>query len=398
MKPFIGFIAQPYRYLYMALLANCIVIGIEMTIIGATLPNLLDQFSWSYTAAGAIIAAGSLGDFISSYSAGALLDRLGPKAVMMGGLILQGFALAFFATTPSVASNFILSILIGLGQGGVDVTINYAVARMQPPGESRPLGIIHSAYAVGSVVGPAITGLIIQAGLHWQSVFRAVAGVTALIGIIVLALPFRRIGETLPQPAPDGVAGKLSRQPLFYLSALILFLYVGLEFGISRWVGEYFVTILGTNAAIGAGMVSLFWTAILLGRIIVPGLFRKVAQSALLIGLALFASAAVAFSLLVKSPRLAAIGFFAAGLGCSAVYPLVITIIGQYFRESPGRAIGFAATGGAAGALVFPLVIAAVSQSVSLTTGFWVYVSIGFLMSAVATVIAQLVQRRKLMG
>lgn len=395
MKPLTGFIAKQHRYLYIALLANCIMIGVEMTIIGATLPKMLAQFSWPYTVAGAIIAAGSFGDFVSSYISGTLVDRIGPKVVIVSNIFIQVLALAFFAATPSIVLNFILSMLIGFGQGGVDVTINYSVSRMQKPGESRPMGIIHSAYAIGSVIGPAITGIIIYAGLHWQLVFRAVAGLTTLIGIIMLTLPFQRIKETQYKSTSDMASGKPSHQAMFYLSGLILFLYVGLEFGTSRWISEYFVTTLGINASIGAGMVSIFWIAILLGRIAVPILFQKIERSILLTRLSLFATVSIAFSILVKSPIMAAICFFATGLGCSAIYPLVMTITSQYFQESQGKAIGFAATGGAIGALVFPFIMSAISDSTNLTTGFWVYVLIGFLMSTVTAMIAPIVHKQK---
>lgn len=366
-----------------------------MTIVSATLPRMLAEFSWSYTAAGAVIAAGSLGDFVSSLTSGHLIERIGPKAVIVGGMILEALALAFFAATPSVVLGFILSLLIGLGQGGVDVTINYSVARMQKRGESRPMSIMHSAYAIGSVVGPVAIGCVMRSGLRWQLVYRGVAGLAFLLGATMLALPFQRIGHSRAETRREVTAESPPRLPMLSIAALILFLYVGLELGASKWIGEYFVTVLGSPASVGAFMVSVFWAGLLVGRLGIPIMFRKIEHGVLLLSLSLAASASVAFSILVRSPVAAGIGFFAAGLGCSAIYPLVMTVVGHYFRKGQGKAIGFAATGGAVGALVFPFAMAAVSEAVGLKKGFWLYVLLGCAMSALAATVAPMVRRRE---
>ena len=388
-------VEKQYRSLYFGLFANFVFIGIGMTIIGATLPKILAEFSWSYTAAGAVIAAGALGDFVSSFTCGVLLERIGPKAVVVGGIVLQTLALAFFAATPSVLLNFILNLLIGFGQGGIEVTINYSVARMQKRGESHLMSIMHSAFSIGAVVGPVVIGLIIRSGLPWQLIYRGVAGISVLVGGTMLALPFGRIGVTRGEAASEAGSGSPARLPMFYVAAAILFLYVGLEFGSSKWVGEYFVTVLGSQASVGAFMVSVFWTGLLVGRLGIPLLFRKVEHGVLLLSLSLAATTFVAFSILVRSPVVAGIGFFVAGLGCSAIYPLVMTIVGHYFRKGQGKAIGFAATGGALGALVLPFAMAAVSEAVGLKNGFWLYVLLGLVMSAVASTVVPMVRRRE---
>lgn len=387
-------IEKPYRSLYLGLLANYVIIGVGMTIFGATLPNMLAGFSWSYTAAGAVIAAGSLGDFVSSLTCGILLDRIGPKKVMVGGIFLQALALAFFATTSSVPINFLLSLLIGFGQGGIDVTVNYSVARMQKRGESHLMGAMHSAFAIGAVVGPAAIGLVIRAGLAWSLIYRILAGISTLAGLAMLVLPFGRIRGAEEMTGATKCPERPERSPMLYIAAAILLLYVGLEFGASRWVGEYFVTVLGCEASVGAFVVSLFWTGILFGRLGIPLLFRKAEQGKLLISLSLAATAALAFSLLVRSPLAAGLGIFAVGLGCSAIYPLVMSIVGEYFGKGQGKAIGFAATGGSVGALLFPLAMSALSQAAGLGKGFGIYLFLGLAMSGLAMSIPSILRRR----
>jgi fucose permease len=380
-------VEQRYRSLYFGLFANSAMYGIGITIVGATLSKLLTEFSWSYTEAGAVIAATSLGDLAASLACGRLLSRIGPKAAAAGGAFLQALALAFFAATPSVPLNFALSLLIGFGQGSIDVTINYSVARMQKRSESHLMGIMHSAFAIGAVLGPVAIGLILGAGIPWQLVFRGVAAVSALVGLAMLALPFGRIGVARGEAASRIEAESPARRPMIYVAATILFLYVGLEFGSSKWVGEYFVSVLGCPASVGAFMVSVFWAGLLAGRLAIPILFRKVEQGALLLSLSLTATASIALSVLVRSPIVAGLGFLLTGLGCSMIYPLVMTLVGQHFQKDQGKAIGIAATGGSLGALVFPFAMAAASEAAGLEHGFWLFVLLGLAMSAVVAAI-----------
>ncbi len=50
-------VEKPFRRLFAALFLLFIVLGMSMTIIGATLPRILEDFDWTYAEAGIVIAA-----------------------------------------------------------------------------------------------------------------------------------------------------------------------------------------------------------------------------------------------------------------------------------------------------------------------------------------------------
>ncbi|MEN6382420.1 MAG: MFS transporter, partial [Rectinema sp.] len=86
--------------LYICLFAVFALFGISMTVIGATLPKIFAEFGWSYMTAGMVIAAGSVGYFLSSYLAGILFPFLGLRFLISLSLILICCGLEFFAKTP----------------------------------------------------------------------------------------------------------------------------------------------------------------------------------------------------------------------------------------------------------------------------------------------------------
>lgn len=387
-------IDRTYRPLYGGLLSAFVIFGIGMTIIGATLPKILAEFSWSYTAAGAVIAAGALGYFVSTYLNGILMQHIGPKAVITIGLALQVVALAFFATTPSIALNFFLNLLIGLGQGGTEVTINYTVVRMEQKGQSHLMSLMHAAFSVGAVIGPLAIGFIIRFGMAWQLVYRGLAAVTLALVVAMLLLPFGRVSHAeVEEDKKSRATAPPERQPMFYLAFLVLFLYVGLELGTSNWVSEYFVKFLGSAPSIGAFMVSVFWGGILIGRIGVPAVFRRVEHTRVLVGLALASGVTLAAALLLRDAVGSGFAFFLAGLACSAIYPLVMTIIGHHFSAGQSRAVGFAATGGGVGSFLFPFIMAAVSETFGIQKGFFLYVLMAFIMTAITMAVLKQAKR-----
>jgi len=109
-----------------------------MTIIGATLPKILADFGWSYTTAGTVIAAGAIGYFAATYAAGFLVSLIGPKLTIGLGLVLEIVGLFLFAAIPSPLVNLILYLGVGLGQGCIELVVNWATFRMDAdlPGNS----------------------------------------------------------------------------------------------------------------------------------------------------------------------------------------------------------------------------------------------------------------------
>ena len=393
------YIESQFRSLFVAMLANFILFGVTLTIIGATLPKIIREFQWSYTAAGIVIAAGSIGYFVSTFLSGILVQRLGPKRVIATGLALQALGLSLFASRPVVIFNLLLNFLIGLGQGGTEVVINFSVIRMERSGRSRLMSFMHAAFSVGAIIGPFAVGTLIKAGLNWQIVYRLMALISLLMSGTLFFLPFSRLGGENAKSGDEPKVMELLKHPLLILSFLILFLYVGTELGVSAWVAEYYVKIFGVSASLGAFMVSVFWMGLLIGRLAVSFGYRGYRQAELLLVLAIICTVSLLFAVLMVSPLLAGIGFFFSGLGFSAIYPLVIVIVGRHFKRGQGVALGFVATGGGIGSFAFPFFMAAISDRFGIHRGFFFYVILDFamiLLTCVAIWQTRMIQKQEL--
>ena len=377
------------RRLYVLFLAGFVVFGILFTIIGAALPQIIRTFHWSYTLTGVVLAASAIGYFLSTFFCGFLVQRFPPRRVLVTGLLLIAVCMLFFMRWSSPWLNLVLNLMIGLGQGTMEVVTNLEVIHMERKGQSRLMNLLHAAFSVGAIVGPASVGILMGAGLRGTIVFLAAAGPLLLMAILFGTTKFPRIAQEDEHGQRQGL--RLLKSPILLLLTLFLLLYVGAELGVSTWVSEYFVKVLSTAASTGAYSVSLFWMGLFVGRLGVSVLYRGARQEYLMLGLSLLSAVALGFVLLVSSTAAVAVGVFLTGLGMSALYPLVMTLVGRWFKS--GFAVGTVATGGGLGSFTFPFLMAVVSESIGLRGGFWFYLGLTLVLVVLSLAIVAVAKR-----
>ncbi|MBC8231642.1 MFS transporter [bacterium] len=384
-------LAKETRLLFWVLVSNFVLFGITLTIIGATIPEIIRGFNWSYTVTGMVLASGSVGYFSSSFLSGFLLKRFGSKRILVSGLFLEAIGLLLFARHPSVLFNLSLTFILGVGQGGTETVTNVSVIQMEKEGESRLMNLMHAAFCVGAIIGPFITGMLIATG-RWQIAYRLSASACFLMGVLFLFLSFAHIRQEKLATKGGGKTLSLLFNPLIVLLFLVLFLYVGTELGTSAWVAEYYVEILKTSSSVGAYIISLFWTGLLLGRLSISFWYKERSPSGLLIFLASLCTIALLCAVSVKNPWFAGFSFFMAGLGYSAIYPVVMALVGQHFQQGQSVVVGFVAMGGGIGSFMFPFLMAFISDHLGLRQGFLFYVGIDVLMVVLTIVVKWLIR------
>jgi fucose permease len=394
-----------FKGLYGSLFAVYLLVGTSMTIIGASLPKILADFSWGYGTAGAVIAASSAAFAAASMASGFFLRRIGPKATIVCGAGLIAIGLALFAASPSLVLNLALNALIGAGQGLVEPTINWSVLRMgrEGGGTGRSMNLMHGSFAIGAIAGPVVLGALLAAGFSWTLFYRCSAILFALLAIVCASLPFGLLGKDEEKSSSDAKSQRtLARDPVFWLGTAAFLFYVGTELGISTWIAEYFVAIFKSNPAQGSFMVSLFWVGLLVGRIGAPFVYRGRRQEMLLTASSLL--------LLVSVGALSLLGFaagntgakwlgspltFLTGLGCSVIYPTAMSLLGAAFPGVQAQVVAAAVASGGIGLFAFPFIMSWIAQGWGIGTGFQSYVAFAALTTAFCIALARGTARKR---
>ena len=215
-------------------------------------------------------------------------------------------------------------------------------------------------------------GVFLATKLGWRGLYMFTSVYGAVLLFAAFFLPFKTVEyEKKPETGSRDrkqKAGNSYFHPMLVLAVLSIFTFIGI--GLSNWIGEYFVSILGATKGLASLTVSLFWFGILAGRVLIPLVAKKVELTAQLIIFSCLITVSVLFTASMNNPVAAVAGIILAGFGCSSVYPLVMTLVGQFFTGNQSIYLGAVSTGGGIGIFVFPMVMAVVADAVGLRTGF----------------------------
>ena len=194
---------------------------------------LHDMRGFTNTFGGLLLAYGSLVSIIASSPMGALVDRIGPKKVIIGGLLLNSAA-AF--SLSQVQTHFqAIIVMTGLNIAGQAIWPSQSVilTRLTPERDrSKIFGFNFMLLNLGLGVGGLLSSLIIQRGdlLSFQIMYWVDAGTFQLYLLIVLTLHGEHVNKYIPkenEPKTGSYRDLFEIKPLMFLgiAGIILFTF-----------------------------------------------------------------------------------------------------------------------------------------------------------------------------
>jgi MFS family permease len=176
----------------LALLPTFIVVAVDATGMGIILP-LLPFYSLRLGATpfivGALISVYALCQLIAGPVVGTLSDRYGRKSVLIASQLgsLVGFVL--LASAGSLMLVFLARIVDGLTSGNISVAHAYAAKHSAPSTRKQALGTTSGAIGTGLLVGPALSGFLVQFGVTAPIWAAAALSLISILATIVLLPP-----------------------------------------------------------------------------------------------------------------------------------------------------------------------------------------------------------------
>jgi DHA1 family multidrug resistance protein-like MFS transporter len=133
---------------------------------------------------GLVIAAPFMTAIVATPVWGFVADRVGRKLVVVRAAFGLGITVALMGLASTVEALFALRLLQGVLSGFIAATTGFVVAETPPQRVSYALGLLQSATATGSVVGPLLGGVVSDAfGTRWT--FFLVGALCVVSGILV---------------------------------------------------------------------------------------------------------------------------------------------------------------------------------------------------------------------
>jgi fucose permease len=328
--------------------------GLTLVSFPASSVVLKQMHGFSDSQYGAIFLPQVAAAVIGALAGGRFATKPGLKTLLWAALSVNALSQCLLAGTLFLHSNAAFPVvLLGTACLGFGFGLSGAPLNGLPPlffRERRDTAIValHTFLGFGLAIGPIIANAFIMAG-QWllfpltMAVFALaltlVAGLSPFPSSIpAQAVPHEMASRPMNSPMrsrerrpPGTPSDHPVRTPIFWLLAAITVLYAFAEGTFGNWAILYLQDSKRLPETVAAGALSIFWAAIVAGRLLASVLVLRVAPSVIWMLLPVLMIAAF---LLLPYANTASrgIGLFAlAGFSCSAFFPLSIGIASRRF-------------------------------------------------------------------
>ncbi len=292
-------------------------------VLGPLMPFLRAELDLDYTTAGfhfsafalGLVAAGLTGDRFAARWGRGRLFWTGGIGMAVGGLLLIVGQLVAITIAAALIMGYLGALLL--------VVIQASLSDRHQGKRAIALTESNVAASISAGLGPLLIGLFQGSGLSWRA-----AIVSALIVFLVVALIFRH--EPIPAVPKDDESQRNGRTPLprsFWIFLAVLFLSVSAEWSLVFWGADFLNNTVGLSRTTAATLMSVFFLAMVLGRLTGSRLTRKIPSGSLLIAALATALAGFLVFWLTRWPFLNVAGLFVAGFGIANLYPLTLSVI-----------------------------------------------------------------------
>lgn len=184
-------LAKSARYLWMVfstVVTGTFMVNVDSSVMNVALPALERDFHVGPTVLQWVVSAYLLMITGILPIVGSLSDRLDRTRVFVAGVAIFTIGSMLCAFSDSISQLIVYRVLQSVGGSIIMGNVMSIVSYVFPAGErGRPLGLVGSVVAAGTIVGPSLGGILIAA-YGWRSIFwiNVPIGVLSIIAAIVL--------------------------------------------------------------------------------------------------------------------------------------------------------------------------------------------------------------------
>ncbi len=352
-------------------------------LLGPALPGIIRDLQIDYARAGMFFSVVSFGGLFGTTIGSILSDFVDRRLIflvssvfLVGSLVLMSISSSFLYFILALLLLSILGSPIGaVGQGMV----------LEKYPEKREVNLtIQSIFAAsGSFVAPLMISLNYTFGEGWRLAFveAALMGGMLFLGMFFVR-NFNKGGEEKITQKDKGLSDVRSEENGFrrvmrifsnkrvLFSFVLMFLFVGTDFGFSYWLAEYSKSELALDITVSSAVVLFYIGGVIIGRIVGLFLLKRFSSGWILKYLPIVSVISFVGFLLVNIIPVKFLFIVLYGFGLSPMFPLLMSYGTEAVPENPGVVTGLLFASLSFGGIVFPLLIGIIAMKVGLQSAF----------------------------
>jgi len=290
-----------------------------------------------------------------SVPGGLLAARIGMKKLLLLGLGLNAVAMLVPSImVPGFGVLLLCIFVLGIGTTFLQVAGNPIMREVSAEGNySRNLSFAQGIKGLGSTLATylvtAITAIALFKNMGWRGTFPIFFVLMAAAFIFVSLV---KVKESKPEVPPSIASSlKLLKEPVFALAVLGIFLYVGAEASMGRFLFPGLLDMGMEEATASKFGAAMFFLLLTIGRIAGGALLTKV-QPRPAFRISALMGAVGAGLLMFGNTSMAIAGVILSGLGFANIWPLLFSITVEEKPERAGELSGLMCMAISGGAIV----------------------------------------------
>jgi sugar phosphate permease len=297
-----------------------------------------------------------------AFIAGWLIDRYGPRRLMVAGILMGGTALIGLGMATSLWQFYFFYLLNALGyMFGGPLPNQVMISRWFDTARGKAMGIAYLGIGVGGMLVPQIAkALNISFGWHTA---------LTLLGIlmILIALPMVLFVKDNPPQATQASMQEQPKVPLkdilskwpFYLLLIGSMCSIGAVSGTNQNLKLFFRFDLEYTQEMAANVISLVLASSIIGRLLMGWLADKMPKKYVMILIYALVAGAIPLLYFAKTPGVIYIFVVIFGIGMGGDYMIIPLMAAELFGvRVMGRVMGIILTADGLGEALSPMLVA----------------------------------------
>ncbi len=243
-------------------------LGLNMTVISTTLPELATQTHARLGDMGQLFLFGAIGGTVGTLLGGRLFSRLPGHLVMGVSQIITGLTMLFTPFMPVLGWLLVVMTIKGIMGGIINNGANTLLIWTHREKVSPYMNGLHFCFGLGAFISPLLVAQVVNIPGAYLWVYVSLAALSLLAGLWMVTMA----GSPQAVHPAKSQSGAVQSQTMPYtvilMGALFLFFYVSAEIGFGGWIYTYAVELKLTLAVQAAYLSSGFWLAFTIGRLL----------------------------------------------------------------------------------------------------------------------------------
>jgi sugar phosphate permease len=312
------------------------------------------------------------------FAAGWIVDRFGPRRLMMTGIVMAGGALVGLGTVSAAWTFYVFYFFNALGYVcGGPLPSQVLLSRWFDRTRGKAMGIAYLGIGVGGAIVPLLAKWMTD-HLGWRGSLQALG-----VLIVLIAFPLAYLVREAPADADARLKGSRSsdggesigailRTPAFYLLALGSMCSIAAVGGTNQHLKLYLSIDRAYSQGDAARIISLILAVSIVGRLFMGWLADRMPRKYVMLIIYLLVAGAI--PLLLLEPSSSSMYLFAAifGLGLGGEYLIIPLMAAELFGVRVlGRVMGIVLTADGVAEATAPMLVGRLrDQTGSYDTGF----------------------------